>query len=520
MNRISAVIITLNEEKNIERCLQSLQGIADEIIVVDSFSTDATEAICQSYGVKFIQQKWLGYGEQKNFANELAQFEYILSLDADETLSDELKASILAVKSQTMSDAYYAHRRTNYCGTWIYHCGWYPDAKIRLWRKGLACWTTPKVHETIKLADGAELQPLSGDILHYSYYTLDEHVQVANKYTSLAAKEYFLQGRKANFIKLYFNPTFSFIRNYFLRLGIMDGYNGFVICAVSGFSTFLKYAKLKQLWQQYLAAHEIKTSLIISTYNRPDALELVLQSVLSQSVLPYEVIVADDGSREETRALIERYQANFPVPLHHCWQDDNGFRLAKIRNLAIGQSKGNYIVMVDGDMVLHRHFIRDHQHISLPNQFIQGRRVILTEKETKSALAEKRTVFNLLSSGVHNKINALSCPLVSNMASELFSKHDHNSVRGCNMAFWRDDVISVNGFNEGFVGWGREDSEFVVRLLNFGVKRKDLRLGGVAYHLYHPEHSKSELLDNDQRLNYAIEHKLVTCEQGIAPYLK
>lgn len=520
MNKISAVIITLNEEKNIERCLQSLQGIADEIIVVDSFSTDKTEEICRSYGVTFIQQKWLGYGEQKNFANEQAQFDYILSMDADEALSDELKASILEVKSQTMADAYRMHRRTNYCGTWIYHCGWYPDAKIRLWRKGKAHWTTPKVHEAIKLADDVDLQPLTGDILHYSYYTIDEHIQVANKYTTLAANEYFEQGRQANFIKIYLNPTFSFIRNYFLRLGLLDGYNGFVICAISGFSTFLKYAKLKQRWQQHHAANQIKTSLVITTYNRPDALELVLKSILLQSVLPYEVIVADDGSKDETRQLIEQYQVHFPVPLHHCWQEDDGFRLAKIRNLAIAQAKGNYIVMVDGDMILHRDFIRDHQNIALPHQFIQGRRVILTDIETQSALSTKRTTFNICSSGVQNKVNALSWKWLSNIASKLFSKHDHHSVRGCNMAFWRDDVIAVNGFNEGFVGWGREDSEFVVRMLNSGVRRKDLRLGGVAYHLYHPEHSKSELLDNDQRLTYTIENNLVTCEQGIGLYLK
>lgn len=247
MNKISAVIITLNEEKNIGRCLESLRGIADEIVIVDSFSTDNTEAICRSYGARFVQQAWLGYGKQKNFAAELAQYDYILSLDADEALSDELKAAILSAKNNPMADAYTLNRRTNYCGKWIYHCGWYPDKKIRLWRKGKAQWTTPRVHETLQLESNAVVQSLSGDILHYTYYTIAEHIQVANKYTTLVAEEYFQRDKKADFVKIYLNPAFSFFRDYFLRLGILDGYYGFVICMVAAFSTFLKYAKLKQI---------------------------------------------------------------------------------------------------------------------------------------------------------------------------------------------------------------------------------------------------------------------------------
>ncbi|QIQ20260.1 glycosyltransferase family 2 protein [Zophobihabitans entericus] len=249
-NKISAVIITLNEEKNIGRCLASLQGIADEIIIVDSFSTDKTEEICQQYGAKFIRQAWLGYGKQKNFAAEQAQYDYILSLDADEALSDELKASILQLKSQSMSEAYSLNRLTNYCGKWIRHCGWYPDRKIRLWKKGCANWTTPRVHETIKLAPNITPIHLKGDLLHYTYYTIGEHIQIANKYTTLVAEEYADRGRKASFIKIFLNPPFSFFRDYFLRLGILDGYYGFVICAVASFSTFLKYSKLKQVLEQ------------------------------------------------------------------------------------------------------------------------------------------------------------------------------------------------------------------------------------------------------------------------------
>lgn len=250
MNKISAVIITLNEEKNIERCLISLAGVADEVVVIDSFSTDKTEQICHSHGVRFIQQPWLGYGKQKNFAAEQAQYDFILSLDADEALSDELRGSLLSLKQSNMADAYSLSRLTNYCGKWIYHCGWYPDSKIRLWRKGQAEWTTPKVHETLKLNNAVRVAKLKGNLLHYTYYTIGEHIQVANKYTGLVAEEYAARGKKASFIKIYLNPPFCFFRDYFLRLGILDGYYGFVICIVASFSTFLKYAKLKQLLEK------------------------------------------------------------------------------------------------------------------------------------------------------------------------------------------------------------------------------------------------------------------------------
>lgn len=249
INKISAVIITLNEEKNIARCLDSLQGIADEIVIVDSGSTDDTANICASFNVKWIDQPWLGYGKQKNVAADAASHEWVLSLDADEALSDELRESILAFKNtdSPSHDAYSLNRRTNYCGQWIYHCGWYPDKKIRLWRKGTAHWTTPRVHETIALEPNVSVAHLTGDLLHYTYYSLSEHVAVANKYTTLVAEEMAARGRKTSWFKIFFNPPFCFFRDYFLRRGFLDGYYGFVICMVATFSTFLKYAKLKQI---------------------------------------------------------------------------------------------------------------------------------------------------------------------------------------------------------------------------------------------------------------------------------
>lgn len=249
-NRISAVIITLNEEKNIGRCLASLVGVADEIVVLDSGSSDKTEQICQHYGAIWASQNWLGYGAQKNAAIELATGPYILSLDADEALSPQLQAKIASLKQEKMAIAYRFNRLTNYCGHWIRHCGWYPDRKIRLWKKGRAEWTTPRVHETVVVSSGVKIVDLNANLLHYTYYSLSEHIAIANTYTTLVAEAYALRGKKASWFKLYLNPIFSFVRDYFLRRGILDGYYGFVICLVAAFSTFLKYAKLKQLLEQ------------------------------------------------------------------------------------------------------------------------------------------------------------------------------------------------------------------------------------------------------------------------------
>lgn len=269
-----------------------------------------------------------------------------------------------------------------------------------------------------------------------------------------------------------------------------------------------------------MASAEIKISLVVTTYNWPAALELVLLSIERLAEFPAEVIIADDGSKKETAELIKRYQTNFPVPLSHCWQEDNGFQLAKIRNKAMAMAKEDYIVMIDGDMVLHPKFIHDHRQIAATDYFIQGRRVILSPEISQKVLNEKLTQFNPLSKGIGNKVNAIHCPLLSPMVSSLFSKHDYRSVRGCNMAFWRSDVIKVNGFNEAFVGWGREDSEFVARLLNNNIQRRDLRLAGIAYHLYHAENSKQNLAQNDEILNEAVKNKVKVCELGINQYLK
>jgi len=265
--------------------------------------------------------------------------------------------------------------------------------------------------------------------------------------------------------------------------------------------------------------NRLSVSLVITTYNRVDALTAVLNSILKQSVFPDEVIIADDGSTVSTQELIEKLSADFPVPLLHCWQEDTGFRVSAIRNKAMSKATSDYIVMIDGDIVLHKHFIRDHMRIASRGKFIQGRRVLLSEEFTNQILSEQDMHITAWSKGVKNRLNAVSSRALSPMFSTIFSKQKSTSIRGCNMAFWKSDVIAVNGFNEEFEGWGREDSEFVVRLFNSGIRRKDLRFGGVGYHLHHPENSKKMLEQNELLLEKTISQQLKYCSLGIDQYL-
>jgi glycosyltransferase involved in cell wall biosynthesis len=248
MPKISVVIITLNEENNIGRCLDSIQDIADEIIIVDSFSTDRTEAIAKEKGAIFIKNKFKDYVDQHEFADLQASNDFILSLDADEVISKDLEESIQNTKKYWKHDGYSMNRMTNYCGTWIHHSGWYPDIKLRLYDRRKGKWIGKKIHERFTLIEGCTKGHLKGDILHYSYYSIAQHVNQANKFTDLTAMAAFEHGIKSNLFKITFNPVFKFIRNYFFHFGFMDGYYGLIICRISAHATFLKYVKLKQLY--------------------------------------------------------------------------------------------------------------------------------------------------------------------------------------------------------------------------------------------------------------------------------
>lgn len=248
MPLLTAVIITLNEEKNIKRCIDSIKDVADEIIVIDSGSTDQTKKICEVAGVRFIYKAWENYSAARNFGAQQSSNDWIIALDADEAFSDELKKSVLALKKST--DPVFASfkRLTNYCGQWVKHCGWYPDIKLRFYDRRKAGFSG-NIHETISPASATSTL-LAGDLLHYSYYSIEDHVLQYNKFTTLTAQSAFAKGERSSIFKMIINPGIKFLKSYFLQLGILDGYYGFIICKMSAHATFLKYSKLYILGKQ------------------------------------------------------------------------------------------------------------------------------------------------------------------------------------------------------------------------------------------------------------------------------
>lgn len=241
--KLSAVVITYNEEDKIGKCIDSLIGVADEIIVVDSLSADRTVEICKSKGATVISQPFLGYVSQKNLGIENTKFDYILSLDADEVLSEDLINSIKNIKPNS-NQAYEFNRLTNYCGKWIRHGGWYPDPKVRIWEKSKGKWVGEGVHETLQLVDNTKIIKLKGDLLHYTTDTIAQHIDQIQKFTTLAANDLHSKGKRTSIATILFNSWFKFVRDYFLRLGFLDGFYGFVVAFNSAFATYLKYLKL------------------------------------------------------------------------------------------------------------------------------------------------------------------------------------------------------------------------------------------------------------------------------------
>ena len=247
---ITGVIITFNEERNIERCIKSLQAVCDHIIVLDSFSTDATEEICRSHGVTFVQHAFDGHIQQKNRALNMAETEWVLSLDADEALTPELSEAILKVKKSPTAKAYSFNRLTNYCGNWVKHCGWYPDTKTRLVQKALAHWTGVNPHDRLELIEPGTVIHLKGDLLHYSYYTKQDHFKQIDYFGKIAANELFQQGKNISIPLLYLKVCNQFVKSFWIKLGILDGKTGFLISIRSAYATYVKYKQLRDLNQQ------------------------------------------------------------------------------------------------------------------------------------------------------------------------------------------------------------------------------------------------------------------------------
>ncbi|HFQ90715.1 MAG TPA: glycosyltransferase [Desulfobulbus sp.] len=262
----------------------------------------------------------------------------------------------------------------------------------------------------------------------------------------------------------------------------------------------------------------MRVSLIVTTYNWKEALELSLRSALVQERLPLEIIVADDGSGPDTARVVARIREEAGIPVIHCWQRDRGFRLARSRNRAIARARGDYIILVDGDILLEKHFLLDHCKFARPGYFVQGTRVLLNRELSEEILRTGGLEDGFCTSRVENRKNCFR----SNVLARLFSFRSRRigGIKTCNFAFWKKDAVAINGFNEEFVGWGREDSEFTVRLLNAGIRRQNVRFNALAYHLWHPMNDRARLDENDRILERTIRDRLSWCARGIDQYLE
>jgi len=261
----------------------------------------------------------------------------------------------------------------------------------------------------------------------------------------------------------------------------------------------------------------MRVSLIISTYNRPDALFRVLESIELQTQIPDEIIIADDGSDYKTKECVEKFNRSSTLKLTHSWQQDKGFRVAESRNKAIAKSTCDYLILIDGDVILHNKFIEDHLNHAEKGFFVQGSRVFLSKETTIRVLKAGLSKFHLFSKGLNNRKNLIYLGFFS----KLFVKKKNyiKGIKTCNLAFYRKDCIVINGFNNNMIGWGREDSEFIVRLLNYGINRKNVHFNLIQFHLWHEKSSRSFVKDNDEILQNSINNKNKWCESGINKFI-
>ena len=248
---ISAVIIAYNEERNLEAALASLKGVVSEIVVVDSFSTDATFRIAKKHTARVVQRRWTNYADQKNYANGLAAGPWILSLDADERLSPELREELLALRSSFKEPdcaGFSMPRRVFYLGRWIRHSGWYPDRRVRLFRKEAARWEGDYVHESLIVA--GRIERLKGDVHHFSYHDIADHLDRINKFSGLGAQKLYARRKRCRAVHLIVLPPARFLKSYFLKAGFLDGFPGLVISVLNGYAAFARYAKLREIWKK------------------------------------------------------------------------------------------------------------------------------------------------------------------------------------------------------------------------------------------------------------------------------
>lgn len=256
------------------------------------------------------------------------------------------------------------------------------------------------------------------------------------------------------------------------------------------------------------------SSLVISTYNWPQALELCLLSVLQQKILPQEIVIADDGSKVETKNLVDNFRSKFSIPIKHVWHKDDGFKKTIILNEAVRNSTGEYIIQIDGDIIIHPLFIKEHLISAKKKSFIRGSRTLINTTTTQHLLNNKKFNINFYSKGLLNRLNALHSPILSTLIMLSSKSNSPKDVIGCNTSFWKDDFIQINGYNNDIVGWGREDGELAARLINNNIQKKKLKFMAICFHLYHNIYARDRNEINTKLLNDVIKSKITFCENG------
>lgn len=256
----------------------------------------------------------------------------------------------------------------------------------------------------------------------------------------------------------------------------------------------------------------MKVALLISTYNWPEALNLVLESVMAQTQLPDEILIADDGSKEETKILIEDWKKKSKVPILHFWQEDKGFRKTIVMNQAIKNCSADYIIQIDGDILIEKNFIKDHCSDCKKGFFIKGSRALINKETTKTLLKDQKIDWKLVRNNIKNSINATRNTLIAPVFRK--DKIKSNNVKGCNFSFWKTDFVAVNGYNNHMNGWGHEDIELAGRLSNIGIKQRQLKMKAVCFHLHHSYNDRSQENRNFETYKKVIADKITTCENG------
>lgn len=385
-SKTSAVILVKNGGQTLLECLESLSCF-DEIVLLDNQSSDNTLEIATTFKQDFPNltihhSEFIGFGALKNLAVSYAKNEWIFLIDADEVLEKDCLEELKNINLR-QENILALPRKNLYKGEWIKACGWYPDYVLRVFNRTFTRFNDNAVHESLIIHPNTKIIKTQNGLKHYAYESIYTLLEKTQKYSNLWAQQNL--HKKSSMGSACIRSAWKFIRDYFLKKGFLYGYKGFVISFCNALGVFFKYAKLYELTRKIPTC-----SLIITTYNSRDSLRRVLESVKNLDYLPNEVLIANDGSTEETALLIKEFQETFPCPLLHIWQADEGFRLNTIRNKAIEAARGEYIILIDGDMILESHFIKDYLDFAKHKVYLQGSRVILNEELSKNIMREIR----------------------------------------------------------------------------------------------------------------------------------